>query len=109
MSVTDLVGDMAHHADVRKVFGDPVERDGVTLVPVASVRAGAGGGRGEGPPRGMGGGYGITARPLGVYVIRDGEVRFQPALDLARIIAGGQIVALVALLVLRSVITRRRR
>lgn len=42
-----------------------------------------------------------------MYVIRNGNATWQPALDLNRIIYGGQIVAMVALLVLRSILRRR--
>lgn len=37
------------HATVRSVFGEPIERDGITIVPVARVRWGFGGGSGGGP------------------------------------------------------------
>ena len=33
---------------VRRVFGDPYEKNGVTLIPAARVQGGAGGGGGEG-------------------------------------------------------------
>ena len=36
-------------ASVRAVFGDPIERDGFTIIPVAKVRWGFGGGAGRGP------------------------------------------------------------
>jgi uncharacterized spore protein YtfJ len=36
-------------ASVRAVFGDPIERDGLTVIPVAKVRWGFGGGSGTGP------------------------------------------------------------
>src|SRR5215213_5611875 len=43
-------------ASVRAVFGDPIERDGITIIPVAKVRWGFGGGAGGpiavGPGRG---------------------------------------------------------
>jgi uncharacterized spore protein YtfJ len=90
---------------VKRVFGEPIERDGALFIPAARVRGGAGGG---GDSEGNGGsGFGITARPAGMYVIRDGEATWQPALDLNRIILGGQVVAIVALLVLRSILRRR--
>jgi uncharacterized spore protein YtfJ len=101
---------------VRRVFGDPIERDGLTVVPVAIVRGGAGGGSGESQGGGEtaagtggGAGWGAAARPAGVYVISGSDVRWQPAVDVNRIIMGGQIVAVVALLVLRSVLKARRR
>jgi uncharacterized spore protein YtfJ len=87
------------------VFADPIERDGALFLPVAKVAGGGGGGNdtdGNG-----GGGFGLTARPAGMFVIREGGVTWQPALDLNRVILGGQIVAIVALLVLRSILKRR--
>jgi hypothetical protein len=42
-------------------------------------------------------------------VISGNDVRWQPAVDVNRAIIGGQIVAIVALLVLRSVLKARRR
>ena len=90
---------------VKRVFGEPIERDGAIFIPAAKVRGGGGGG---GDTQGNGGaGFGLTAKPAGLYVIRDGEATWQPALDLNRIILGGQIVGIVALLVLRSILKRR--
>jgi uncharacterized spore protein YtfJ len=91
---------------VRRVFGDPIERDGVTVIPVAKVRGGGGGGFGEDATRsrGGGGGFGVAAGPAGVYVIREGRVIWRPALDLNRTILMGQIIAIVALLTLRSIV-----
>lgn len=89
------------------VFGEPVERDGMTVIPAAKVRGGGGGGGGSESSAG-GGGFGLDARPAGAYVIRGGSVEWQPAIDVNRIVLGGQLVALVALLVLRSWIKSRR-
>lgn len=95
---------------VRRVFGDPIERDGVTVIPAAKVRGG--GGSGSGPNgEGGGGGFGVSASPAGVYVIKGGTVRWEPALDLSRTIFMGQIVVIVALLTIRSIVkavTKRR-
>jgi uncharacterized spore protein YtfJ len=87
------------------VYAAPIERDGALFIPAAKVRGGGGGG---GDTQGNGGlGFGLTAKPAGMYVIRDGEATWQPALDLNRVILGGQIVGIVALLVLRSILRRR--
>ena len=99
---------------VKRVFGEPYERDGVTVIPAAALRGGAGGGRGEGGAgdsatgSGSGGGFGLAAKPAGVYIIEGGKVRWQPAVDVNRIVLGGQIVAIFALLVLRALLRRRR-
>lgn len=90
---------------VRRVFGDPIEREGVTVIPAAKVRGGGGGGSSSGPNgEGGGGGFGVSATPAGVYVIKDGNVRWEPALDLGRTIFMGQLVGIVALLTLRSIV-----
>ena len=89
---------------VRRVFGDPIERDGVTVIPAAKVRGGGGGGSGSGPNGEGGGGFGVSASPAGAYVIKGGSVRWEPALDLSRTIFMGQIVAIVALLTARSIV-----
>jgi uncharacterized spore protein YtfJ len=69
---------------VKRVYGDPVKSEGVTLVPAAAVRGGAGGG-GDSQGNG-GGGFGIVARPIGAYVIREGNVTWRPAVDLNRVL-----------------------
>jgi uncharacterized spore protein YtfJ len=105
---------------VKRVFGDPYEKDGITVVPVANVMggAGAGGGTGVGTKpasageenvgegagdSGYGMGYGLRATPAGVYVIKGGEVEWKPALDTNRLTLQRAGVAIVALLVLRSI------
>jgi uncharacterized spore protein YtfJ len=92
------------------VFGDPYEKNGVTLIPAAKVQGGAGGGDGEGPQgqgRGSGSGFGVNARPVGAYLIRGEEVSWRPAIDLNKVILGGQIVAVVALLTIRAIVKAR--
>jgi uncharacterized spore protein YtfJ len=91
---------------VRRVFGEPIEREGVLVVPVARVMGGAGSGTGE---QGQGGGWGGAAVPAGVYVLNGQDVRWQPALDVNRVILGGQVTLVVGLLVLRSILRARRR
>ncbi|MDB5113691.1 MAG: hypothetical protein JWL78_761 [Chloroflexi bacterium] len=110
MRAEEILGQVRDTLTVRQVFGEPYERDGALVVPVARV-AGVGGGGGGGTPAegGSGGGFVLEARPVGVYVIRDGEVSWRPAVDVTRIALGGQLVAVVALLVARSVIRRLAR
>jgi uncharacterized spore protein YtfJ len=113
-SFIEVLRNMADNATVRTVFGEPVTEDGVTLVPVARVSGGAGGGGGTGPDpkgreaRGTGGGLGLSARPVGAYVIRQGRVSWRPAVDLNRVVLGAQVVAVVALLTIRTLLRRRR-
>jgi uncharacterized spore protein YtfJ len=96
---------------VQRVYGDPIERDGVVVIPAAAVRGGGGygGGSDSDGAEGSGGGSGVTARPVGVYRIDDGEVTWIPAVDATRIAMIGQVVGIVALLVLRSILKKRRK
>lgn len=107
----DLLTETKDIVNVRKVFGEPYQSNGVTLIPAAAVRGGVGGGEGEGTdktPAGRGGGMGISARPIGAYRIKGDDVTWIPAVDLSRVIFTGQIVAIVALWAIRSILVRRR-
>jgi uncharacterized spore protein YtfJ len=110
MSVEERVEELLKgHRDaitVKRVFGEPLQQNGVTVIPAANVMGGGGGGSGEGPDgagQGSGTGFGIAARPAGAYVIRGNEVSWQPAVDLNRIAAG-----VLVYLVLRILLGRRK-
>jgi uncharacterized spore protein YtfJ len=110
MEVNDVISQARDTLTVKRVFGEPYEKNGVTVIPAARVQGGAGGGGGEGPEgqgKGSGTGFGLSARPVGAYVIRGDEVSWRPAVDLNRIILGGQIVAIVALLTIRAIVKAR--
>src|SRR5687768_10797185 len=82
------------------VYGEPYEKNGLTVIPAASVRGGGGGGEGESPDgtrQGEGSGFGLSARPVGAYVIEDGTVTWRAAFDRNRAIALGAVVALAML------------
>jgi uncharacterized spore protein YtfJ len=89
----------------RRVFGEPVRVNDTTIIPAAVVRGGGGAG-GSGAQQGGGVGFGLNARPAGVYVVRDGDVSWHPAIDVNRIVLGGQLVAIAALLALRPLLLR---
>jgi hypothetical protein len=65
----------------KRVYAEPVERDGVTVVPAAQITGGAGGGGGVDPEGNDGGGFGfgVIARPVGAWVIGGGEAKWKPA------------------------------
>jgi len=110
-----VVADARDIVTARRVYGEPYEKNGLTVIPAASVRGAVGGGTGQHGEEdaGIGGGFGVTARPVGAWVIRGEEAIWQPAIDVNRIVAGGQLVALAAMLVVGRVMAghrpRRRR
>ena len=100
MKIDELLANGRDAITVRRVFADPYERDGVTIIPAAAVRGGGGGGQGSSETQGTGegGGFGMAARPVGVYVLAEGQVRWRPAVDVNRLVASLAAVAVVFLL-----------
>lgn len=103
MTIAETLEQARDAMTVKRVFGDPYEKDGVTLIPAAWV---AGGGGGGGDTNGNeGSGFGLVAFPVGAYAIKDGSVSWQPAINI-------NLLALAGLLTLRTIIRvrgRRRR
>jgi uncharacterized spore protein YtfJ len=118
-AVIDTIAHTLEANTSRRAFGDPLTFGEVTVIPAARVvgRGGGGGGGADAKPgneknakgEGSGGGLMQSARPVGALVVRGSEVTWRPAVDLNRIILGGQIVAVVGLLVLRTFLKARRR
>jgi hypothetical protein len=102
---------------VGRVFGDPYEVDGVTIIPAARVFGGGGGGAGDDghdadsdgtDEGGFGGGFGLGASALGVYEVRNGTVEWKPAVDVNRLAKGGQVLAGIVAICVTLVLLRRR-
>jgi uncharacterized spore protein YtfJ len=92
-NIDELLGGARDAISVRRVYGDPIERDGVTIIPAAAVRGGGGGGGDAGGDGGMG--FGVSGRALGVYVLENGHVRWQPAIDVNRLVIVGAVLLLL--------------
>jgi uncharacterized spore protein YtfJ len=71
MKVAELATTVRDAITVSRVFAEPYETDGVTVIAAATVVGGAGGGGGhdERGQEGEGGGFGVAARPAGAYVV----------------------------------------
>jgi uncharacterized spore protein YtfJ len=101
--IGQTVGDKAN---VSTVFGEPVEREGITVIPVAKSRFGFGGGGGAGVGGGQegsggGGGGGALVSPVGYIEVRDGNARFK------RISSPVDLLALVATAALAALAVKR--
>jgi uncharacterized spore protein YtfJ len=101
---------------VSAAFGAPIERQGVTIIPVARVALGfgAGIGRGRKPTEtgeGGGGGGGASTIPLGYIEIRDGTAAFKPIRDPVRDVGFplALVLAVSAPRVIRALLRRSRR
>ena len=92
------VGDGAR---VSTVFGEPIEREGITVIPVARARFGFGGGGGgayepDGGSGGGGGGGGVVS-PVGYIEVRNGAAEFKrisSPIDLVAFVVAGSLAAL---------------
>jgi uncharacterized spore protein YtfJ len=124
VDVQELLGKVAQHLSVSRAFGTAYEKDGSLVIPVALVAGGGGGGEGRsGSPTadashvvvpedddantdvestGSGGGFGGVVMPVGVYVVKDEQVRWVPAVN-------ANLVIVVAFLTLRMIVRARRR
>lgn len=85
------------------VYGEPVERDGVVVIPATTVFGGGGGGAAETLPLREGAGFGVLARPAGAFVLRDGSAKWVPAVDVTRL----GLVAAVAVVAVAKVFAKR--
>jgi uncharacterized spore protein YtfJ len=130
MTIADVLNSMTQRlqstAHVQTIYGEPIVAQGKTIIPVAEVKYGFGGGGGNQSPAsgpqgnahgaveegeatqassGMGGGGGISVKPLGVVEVSSEGTRYisfnQGRLIVMSVLAG----AVVGMLVLG----RRRR
>ena len=123
MDVQELLGKVAQHLSVSRAFGTPYEKDGSLVIPVALVAGGGGGGEGptgsatqedsdddvvaeDSTPNfetmGSGGGIGGVVMPVGVYVVKDDQVRWIPAVN-------ANLAIVVGFLIIRMIARSRRR
>ena len=116
-SADRFIGTMAEKlgavARAATVFGEPVERDGITVIPVAKALWGFGGGAGHGYEEGSGGkqgdgaggGGGVRVTPVGFIEIKESAANFRPirTASLPWIIMG----SILGLFLLRETVKRR--
>jgi uncharacterized spore protein YtfJ len=111
VNVQEILAKAQDSVDVKRVYGAPIEKDGLTIIPAASVSGGGGGGGGP-ADSGGGVGYGVRARPVGAFIIKDGEVRWEPAVDATRLALRGMLIPIIGLITARSIVktlAKRRR
>ncbi len=102
------------NANVKVVFGEPVEEKGVTVIPVAKTSVKGGGGVGtssdeDGPEEGKGMGMGlmVDTTPVGYIKVKDGDAEFVEILDKSKLMLAGTIVGGIVLMLLGRGLRRR--
>jgi uncharacterized spore protein YtfJ len=109
MEPKEIIEGVRDALSVRRVFGEPIERDGVTVIPASAWIGGGGGGSGSGGKGGTsdvaetgdggGMGFGGLAWASGVFEIRGDRVTWHPAIDLSRIL---MLLVPIALALIRA-------
>jgi uncharacterized spore protein YtfJ len=109
MKIDELLSRATDPLQARMVYTEPIEKDGITVIGAAKLIGGGGGGNGtdEHGQHGEGGGLGLTARPVGAYIIKDGKLRWEPAVDVNRVITTVGTVVVTAILVVGRIIRTR--
>ncbi|HZU69317.1 MAG TPA: hypothetical protein VFA09_18715 [Ktedonobacteraceae bacterium] len=102
----------------RTIFGEPIEKEGITVIPLARARwatASASEGRGRLiPPSADLSAHGwetVKITPAGYVEVRDGRARFHPMYDPARvtqIIVASGVVAVLLLQAVHWLISRQK-
>ena len=121
MKAAELLEQARDSLGAKRVFSEPYEKNGVTVITAARVMGGAGGGESPEPrsgdtegtdasasrATGSGVGYGMVGSPAGAFVIKGDDVRWLPAVDVNRLMFGFQVVMIVFFLAVRSVAKAR--
>jgi uncharacterized spore protein YtfJ len=102
-----LTSQFSQNASVKNVYGEPIRAGSKTIIPVARIAFGLGGGYGQGFKKnkrsqttgdakpgndangeGAGGGGGLYAKPQGVYEITESGTRFIPVTETRQLLIG---------------------
>lgn len=95
---TDVIG--------RRVYGEPYQTaDGATVIPVARIRVGRRSRRAD-PDQDLGA-FGLSAVPVGVFVVHGGQGSWVPAVDVTRIGTIGATTGLLAAVIGCLAVLRR--
>lgn len=102
---------------VSRVFGEPISKDGVMIVPATRIAGGGGGGGGSdgrhdrstvdsGPDvaGGLGMGFGGVSKPAGAFVFKDGDVRWVPIVNRDLVAVLRASFSALSLLTARSIV-----
>ena len=91
--MTELPSGRADGHDGTVAFAAPYERDGATVITATATRTHTAA-RGDGPaPEDHGFDAQLSGnRPLGAFVVRNGRVRWHPAVDLTRVVTTAELV-----------------
>ena len=106
MGMQNVLANLTQNAGIKLIYGDPIGAGDITVVPVAKVVYGFGGGEGTGRPageqrpagEGSGAGGGFAGIPTGYIEITPQQSRFVPIGDKRRIAVALALGVLIGLM-----------
>jgi hypothetical protein len=106
MKLSEVRDQLTSDIVATRVYGEPYQTaDGATVITVSTIRGGSGKRPpGDAPGRGA---LGFTGAPVGVFVIRGGEVSWTPAVDANRIALLAVITGLASAVIATLAVLRR--
>jgi uncharacterized spore protein YtfJ len=97
-------------ANAARIYGTPIEREGVTVIPVSKASYGFGGGTGKkAGDEGSGGGGGMMLTPIGYIEIKQGDTRFRSIRDPQTVMKIVAISGLFTFLTVKSILKLLKR
>jgi hypothetical protein len=101
MKLREAIDTIVADPNAARVYGQPYETaDGVTIIPVARVR-------GKTKPGADDAELSLRAKPVGVFVIKDGKASWEPAVDATRIALMAEMIGLVSAALATLAMVRR--
>jgi uncharacterized spore protein YtfJ len=114
-----LLDRLAEATKIDAVFGQPIERDGVTLITCSEQAIGLGGGFSPAKPtdspkkagenEGIGGGAGARGRPIAVVVLTRDGVKVKPIVNVTRVLFAQAVMVGFAFLLVSRLLRHNRR
>jgi hypothetical protein len=103
VKLRDALEAISTNGQPAQVFSQPIQTaDGATIIVVSKVRGKFRPSQ-DGPHQEIV----VRAKPVGVFVIRGGDVKWEPAVDATRVALMGELIGLVAATLATAAMVRR--
>ena len=98
--LAEIIREIEKDSNIETIVGERIEKGGVTVIPIGRVsKAGGLGAGGESPTEdkaeqsGYGMGYSRQIEPMGYITIKDGEVKYEPIVNVGKLATIGLMFA----------------
>lgn len=114
--LAEIIREIEKDSNIETIVGERIEKGPVTVIPIGRVtKAGGLGAGGESPSEdkpeqsGYGMGYTRQIEPMGYITIKDGEVKYEPIVNVGKLAVIGMVFAGIAgLMGLKAVLKSKK-